>query len=62
MNYSFPTIYTVITVLIFLIFLLIVAYFGLNWVADNPKKVKKIRNYMNGVVKQGKEAIRKTTN
>ncbi len=42
--------------------LLIVAYFGLNWVADNPKKVKKIRNYMNGVVKQGKEAIRKTTN
>ena len=45
-----------------LVAVMVVVYFGLNWVADNPRKVRKARHHMNKSVKQGKKAIRKTTN
>jgi|TARA_R110000824_G_C14915931_1_gene647163 hypothetical protein len=41
---------------IFLVF----AYFGVNWVADNPRTIKKARRHMNKSVKHGKKAIEKT--
>tara|TARA_B100000287_G_scaffold225762_1_gene213020 strand:- start:282 stop:437 length:156 start_codon:yes stop_codon:yes gene_type:complete len=38
---------------------LVIAYFGINWIADNPKTIKKARRHMNKSVKHGKKAIQK---
>tara|TARA_R110002020_G_scaffold74330_2_gene190267 strand:+ start:771 stop:926 length:156 start_codon:yes stop_codon:yes gene_type:complete len=37
-------------------------YFGINWLADNPKTVRKARKHMNKSVKHGKKAISKAAN
>ena len=42
----------------FFIFL-VLAYFSVNWIADNPKTIKKARKHMNKSVKHGKKAIKK---
>ncbi len=32
-----------------------VLYFGINWIADNPKQVKKLRRQMNHHVSDAKQ-------
>ncbi len=38
-----------------------VIYFGLNWAADNPLKVKILRKEMNKQVAEGRQAVEETT-
>jgi len=39
--------------------LAIVIYFGVNWIADNPKMMKALRAKMNDAVSTGAEQIKK---
>ena len=39
--------------------LAIVIYFGVNWVADNPKMMKAVRTKMNAAVSAGSKQIKK---
>ena len=39
--------------------LAIVIYFGVNWVADNPKMMKALRTKMNAAVSAGSKQIKK---
>ena len=40
----------------------IAAYFIINWIADNPRDVNKMRHQMNDVVATGKKKIGETIN
>jgi anaerobic C4-dicarboxylate transporter len=40
----------------------VVLYFGINWVADNPRLVNQARHHVNTCVKNGKQAISDSVN
>ena len=40
----------------------VVAYFFINWIADNPGDVNKVRHQMNDAVAAGKQKISEATN
>ena len=40
----------------------VAAYFFINWVADNPGDVRKVRNQMNDAVATGKQKVKAATN
>ena len=40
--------------------ILVAIYFGVNWIADNPKTVDEIRIKMNTATKSGVEWVKKT--
>ena len=42
-----------------LVAVLVVGYYGINWIADNPRQVRKARKHMNKSVKHGKKAVEK---